>query len=165
MKEDTFLKQLFAVQSHWGHQKKTRNPKLRNFIYSTVNKIDVINLDYTVIQIENSKSLIKQYTKDDILVISSRSDLELNEISVVSKWKPGMITNFQCGLLNKLPKLLIVDRANNNLIALKEAKSCGIKTIGFCDTNSSLNNIEQFIVINDDNDKAIRFVMNYLFTR
>jgi ribosomal protein S2 len=162
MKEDTLLKKLFAANAYWGHQKKNRNPKLKNLIYSTINKIDIINLDYSVRQIEESKELITSYTRDDILMVSCRSELMLNGVRIVPKWKPGMLTNFHFGRLVKKPKLLIIDNAYKNEIALKEARLCNIKTIGICDTNSSLDNIDNFIVLNDDNEKAMQIALNNL---
>lgn len=162
MKEDKLLENLFEAHAYWGHHKKNRNPKIKKFICSTINKIDIINLDHTVKQIENCKFIIKSYPLEDILVISSRRDLHIDGIKIVPKWKPGMLTNFYFGKLDRLPKLLIVDKAHDNAIALKEASKCEIKTIGVCDTNSSLVNINHFIVINDDNEKAAQFVINHI---
>lgn len=161
MKTDTLIKQLFSTQAHWGHQKQFRNPKLKDFIYTTIHKVDIINLEFTVQQMEVSKAIIKRYHTYDILLISTRGK-ELN-VDSITKWKPGTLTNFQFGRLDKMPKLIVVDNAEGNAIALKEAKICNIPTIGFCDTNCDLTNIDQFIIVNDDNDNSINFVLNYLF--
>ncbi len=165
MKNDTLIQNLFKTQSYCGHKKQFRNPKLKSFIYKTINKLDFIDLDKTVIQIENCKKIINQYSSDDILIISSLSkDFKYNSnVNVVTKWKPGMLTNFSFSKLNKKPKLLIIERAFNNKIALKEANICGVKTIGFCDTNSSLVNVDFPIIINDDSRSSTELVMNFLF--
>lgn len=165
MKENTLVKTLFDAQAYWGHQKQFRNPKLKQFIYKTVNKIDIINLAYTALQIEQAKTIIKQYKQEDILLISSMTDMFTNNenFETVNKYKPGMLTNFRFSSLEKMPKLLIVTQASTHSIALHEAKKCGIKTIGLCDTNSLLHNIDHFIVINDDNLLLKKLVIDCLF--
>lgn len=163
MKTDTLLKQLFDLKSHFGHQKKFRQPALKPFIYKTINGIDIINLEHTVAQINSAKEIIKNYPAEDILIISNRTGFIKNSnTSVIPKWKPGMLTNFKFGSLVKKPELLIVDRAEKNSILLKEAQRCNVKSICLCDTNSSLFNVGQLVVINDDSDMVINFVIDYL---
>ena len=94
-------------------------------------------MDYSVKQIENSKKII--------LIISSRKNLNLDGVKIIFKWKPKTLTNFKFGSLENIPKLILVDNAFENVIALKEAKSCSIRTISICDTNCSLVNIGEFI--------------------
>jgi small subunit ribosomal protein S2 len=154
-------KELFNVQSHLGHLKKYRNPKLSRFIFKTHNKQDILNLDITLLQIKTAKEHLDKFEKDDILLLS-KYEIEPNEINTIKKWKPGMLTNFHFGKLAKLPKALIVDSVHNNLIAVKEANKCGVQVIGICDTNSSINGVDIPIVMNDDNSKAMQLLINYL---
>lgn len=146
---DTMLEKLFNTQAYFGHNKKDRNPKLKPFIYKTINGLDIIDLDQTTIKIKHIQHFLEPYRQEDILIVSDR------HASGVKKWKPGMLTNFQFSGLDKMPSVIIVDRVDKNKIAVNEALKCNIPVIGICDTNASIKDLKLFVVINDDSDKAI----------
>lgn len=64
--------------------------------------------------------------------------------------------------LNKLPNALLVVDINHEHLAVAEATSLGIRTIGMVDTNSDPTIVDFAIPSNDDASKAISIVINYL---
>ena len=61
-----------------------------------------------------------------------------------------------------LPDALFVIDVENENIAVQEALKMGIPVFGLVDTNSNPTNLSNFIPINDDSSKTIRFVLDLL---
>ena len=61
-----------------------------------------------------------------------------------------------------LPDALFVIDVESEKIAVQEALKMGIPVYGLVDTNSNPNNLTNFVPINDDSSKTIRFVLNLL---
>lgn len=154
--KNTMLETLFNTQAYFGHFKKVRNPKLKSFIYKQINGLDIIDLDQTIIQIKHVQNFLEPYRQEDILIVSDRHE------NGVKKWKPGMLTNFPFSQLEHMPSVLIVDRVDRNKIAVNEAFKCHIPVIGICDTNASIDKLKLFVVMNDDNDHAVKSVLNMM---
>jgi ribosomal protein S2 len=162
MNENMTIKTLFNVQAHIGHFKKFRNPQIKPFLYGTYQKLDIIDLDFTLKQIIDAKKVISQIDNSNVLLISS--SFESQDIISYKKWKAGMLTNFQYSQLDNLPKMLIVDSVKRNEIALKEAKKMNILTLGLCDTNADYQKVDIAIITNDDSKNATHLILNYLFS-
>lgn len=60
------------------------------------------------------------------------------------------------------PGIVIVSDIIVDLIAIKEAKKCGIPVIGIADTNTDPNLVDIAIPANDDAIKSIELIMSYL---
>ena len=61
-----------------------------------------------------------------------------------------------------LPDALFVIDVENEKIAVQEALKMGIPVYGLVDTNSNPSNLTNFVPINDDSAKTIKFVLNLL---
>ena len=61
-----------------------------------------------------------------------------------------------------LPDALLVIDVESEKIAVQEAIKMGIPVYGLVDTNSNPTNLTNFIPINDDSSKTIKFVLNLL---
>ena len=61
-----------------------------------------------------------------------------------------------------LPDALFVIDVESEKIAVQEALKMGIPVYGLVDTNSNPNNLTNFVPINDDSSKTIKFVLNLL---
>lgn len=161
------LKDLFNAQAHIGHLKKFRTPQLNNFIHETVFKIDIINLDKTIVQIEKAKLFLKEQFMPNILIVSNK-DFDFSDeenIFQIKKWKPGYISNFESSKLEVMPDILIIEKSAYNSNLIKEAKKKGLIIIGVCDTNVPFNiykDIDYPIVMNDDSSNAVELLINYL---
>jgi small subunit ribosomal protein S2 len=61
-----------------------------------------------------------------------------------------------------LPDALFVVDVENEKIAVQEALKMGIPVYGLVDTNSNPSNLTNFVPINDDSSKTIKFVLDLL---
>ena len=61
-----------------------------------------------------------------------------------------------------LPDALFVIDVENEKIAVQEALKMGIPVYGLADTNSNPSNLTNFVPINDDSSKTIKFVLDLL---
>ncbi|MDA1056713.1 MAG: 30S ribosomal protein S2 [Proteobacteria bacterium] len=61
-----------------------------------------------------------------------------------------------------LPDALFVIDVENENIAVEEALKMGIPVYGLVDTNSNPKNLTNFVPINDDSSKTIKFVLDIL---
>ena len=61
-----------------------------------------------------------------------------------------------------LPDALFVIDVENEKIAVQEALKMGIPVYGLVDTNSNPSNLTNFVPINDDSSKTIKFVLDLL---
>ena len=69
----------------------------------------------------------------------------------------GGIKNMQAA-----PGVVVVSDIITDLIAIKEAKKCGIPVVGIADTNTDPNLVDIAIPANDDAIKSIELIMSYL---
>ena len=92
---------------------------------------------------------LEYITKKERLVLSRKHE-KLNKVF-------GGISQ-----LNKLPNALLIVDINHEHLAVAEATSLGIRTIGMVDTNSDPTIVDFAIPSNDDASKAISIVINYL---
>ena len=91
----------------------------------------------------------QKYTKKERLDFSE-------EIKKLEKNIGGILT------LNKLPDLVFVASAHENIIAVKEAKQCEIPVVGVCDSNVNPELVDYCIPGNDDATKAIELVASLM---
>jgi len=64
--------------------------------------------------------------------------------------------------MSRLPGVVVVVDARNEIIALREAKKLGIATIGIIDTDSDPDTVDVAIPANDDSIKAIEILLSEL---
>ncbi|MFK7779859.1 MAG: 30S ribosomal protein S2, partial [Candidatus Gracilibacteria bacterium] len=100
------LNEMFKNLLHIGNKSNYRNPKMKNYIYGTVNGIHVINLLETVKKIDEVKAELKDlHSKGKkILFVATKLQsrdayVDLAEATghyyVSEKWVPGLLTNFK----------------------------------------------------------------------
>lgn len=96
---------LLKVGSHFGHQKARRNPKMNQFIYTTRNNINIINLAKTVELMKESLDFLTKIKESgkQILFIGTKKQaqslvVDLAEMTknpyVIERWLGGTFTNF-----------------------------------------------------------------------
>lgn len=96
---------LLKAGAHFGHQKARRNPKMNQFIYTTRNNINIIDLAKTVELMKESLDFLTK-VKDSgkqILIVGTKKQAQplviaLAEMTkspyVVERWLGGTFTNF-----------------------------------------------------------------------
>ncbi len=98
-------KDMFAAAVHVGHRVQKWNPKMKKYIYGKQNGVHVINLEYTLEMLNEALAFLKKTAGEGkrILFVSTKpQSVKIVEASaqvcrmpyVVSKWLPGLLTNF-----------------------------------------------------------------------
>lgn len=210
--EHPTLEQLLDAGVHFGHLSSRWNPKMSPYIFTTRNKIHVINLEKTLEKLKVALAYVrdtvakggtilfvgtKRQAKDEVKKAAESCGMPY----VTIRWLGGTFTNYKtiqktikklerlqrlrespdfetkyikkerlliereiqkmqnlfAGIqsLKKLPEAIFAVDVNHDKIAVREAKSVGIKVIGLVDTNSDPEQIDYPIPSNDDAIKAI----------
>ena len=113
------LEELFKNGVHYGHLKKFSHPRSRSYIYTTLNKTYVIDLEKTIKQLEKAIDYINNCAQDgkQILWVGTKNNChelaknlaeKLNHFYITNKWSAGILTNFDIIKLNlaKLNEML-----------------------------------------------------------
>ncbi len=100
------LNTMFENLLHIGNKSNYWNPKMKSYIYGSVNGVHVINLTHTVKKIEEVKAELAELASQGkkILFVATKlqardSFVDLAESTghyyVTEKWVPGLLTNFK----------------------------------------------------------------------
>jgi small subunit ribosomal protein S2 len=104
--EKKVLNTMFENLLHIGNKTNFWNPKMKEYIYGSVNGIHVFNLIKTAEELENVKKSLKDLATEGkkILFVATKlqardSFVKLAEETghhyVSEKWVPGLLTNFK----------------------------------------------------------------------
>ncbi len=100
------LQDLLEAGTHFGHQTKRWNPKMKRFILCPKNGIYIIDLNKTLIALENFLDRVRQEVVKGgkVLFVGTKKQLKdcireeaqrCNMPYVTERWLGGMLTNFQ----------------------------------------------------------------------
>jgi small subunit ribosomal protein S2 len=101
----TNFQDLLNAGVHFGHLKRKWNPHMAPYIFMEKNGIHIIDLQKTVVKIDESAAALKQIAKSGrkILFVATKKQAkeivankvkEVNMPYVVERWPGGMLTNF-----------------------------------------------------------------------
>ena len=101
----TNFDQLLDAGVHFGHLKRKWNPKMAPYIFMERNGIHIIDLQKTIIKIDEASSALKQIAKSGrkILFVATKKQAkdivsdsvkQVNMPYVTERWPGGMLTNF-----------------------------------------------------------------------
>lgn len=101
----TNFKELLDAGVHFGHLKRKWNPNMTPYIFMERNGIHIIDLEKTVVKIEEAASALKQIAKSGRKVLFVATKKQAREIVaeriskiqmpyVTERWPGGMLTNF-----------------------------------------------------------------------
>jgi small subunit ribosomal protein S2 len=101
----TSFNALLESGAHFGHLKSKWNPAMAPYIYSEKNGIHIIDLNKTVVKIEEAANAIKQIARSGrkILFVATKKQAKdivaektkaVNMPYVTERWPGGMLTNF-----------------------------------------------------------------------
>jgi small subunit ribosomal protein S2 len=96
---------LLEAGAHFGHLKRKWNPAMAPYIYAEKNGIHIIDLNKTVVKIEESAEALKQIARSGkkILFVATKKQAKdivaekvkaVNMPYVTERWPGGMMTNF-----------------------------------------------------------------------
>ena len=101
----TNFKQLLDSGVHFGHLKKKYNPAMAPYIFMERSGIHVIDLNKTIVMLEDAAAALKQIAKSGkkILFVASKKQAKgliaemaksLNMPDINERWPGGLLTNF-----------------------------------------------------------------------
>src|ERR1051325_10083873 len=101
----TTYQDLLEAGVHFGHLKRKWNPKMAPYIFMERNGIHIIDLNKTVVKLEEAAAAIKQIVKSGkkVLFVATKKqakDIVANEAKklnmpyITERWPGGMLTNF-----------------------------------------------------------------------
>ena len=128
------MKQLLEAGVHIGHPTRKWNPKMKKYIYTARNDIYIVNLEMTVVLIEQAYSFIKSVAEEgkSILFVGTKKQAQeaiMQEAQkcgmyyVNNRWLGGMLTNFVTmrSRVDRLNKLNQMEKMNEfNVLPKKE---------------------------------------------
>ncbi len=214
MNVNVTMRQLLEAGSHFGHQTRRWNPKMKPYIFGARNGIYIIDLQKTLHLFRKAVKFVTETVAGGGKVLFVATKKQAQELVkeeaqrcgmyyVTNRWLGGMMTNYETikksvkrlhelekmkegGLFEVLPKkeVLQLERETKKLgknlqgikdmnglpdiifiidpkketIALKEAKTLGMKVISIVDTNCNPDGISHVIPANDDAIRSIKLI-------
>jgi len=100
------IEKMFKAGLHFGHKKSKRHPKMTDFVYSTRNNIDIIDLLKTKECLEKSLEYLRNKKNEGALIlfvgtkVSARDFVlelakEIKMPYIHERWLGGILTNFE----------------------------------------------------------------------
>ena len=100
------MKNLLEAGVHFGHQTRRWNPKMAEYIFTERNGIYIIDLQKTVVKVEEAYKVIKEAVSDggEVLFVGTKKQAQESIESeakrsgmhfVNQRWLGGMLTNFK----------------------------------------------------------------------
>lgn len=104
-KSSPLVKELFTVGAHFGYSRTRRDPSTAKFLFGTKNKVDIIDIEYTEVQLQKAAEFMKKLGEKGKNVIFVGSKPEAKESVrlaaeslglpfVTTRWVGGILTNF-----------------------------------------------------------------------
>ncbi|MFV0377230.1 MAG: 30S ribosomal protein S2 [Mangrovibacterium sp.] len=116
----TNFQELLDAGVHFGHLKRKWNPNMAPFIFMEKNGIHIIDLQKTVVKVDEAAAAIKQIAKSGrkILFVATKKQAKelvaeavgnVNMPYVTERWPGGMLTNFPT-IRKAVKKMMSIDK-------------------------------------------------------
>lgn len=100
------MKKLLEAGAHFGHQTRRWNPKMEPYIYSARSGVHIIDLEKTIVKLEEAYIALKEIVENGgkVLFVGTRNQykeiveeeaLRSGSFYVNSRWLGGTLTNFK----------------------------------------------------------------------
>lgn len=120
----TNYNELLEAGVHFGHLKRKWNPNMAPYIFMERNGIHIIDLNKTVVKIEEAANALKQIAKSGkkILFVATKKQAKevvgntvkpLNMPYVTERWPGGMLTNFAT-IRKAIKKMSVIDKMSTD---------------------------------------------------
>ena len=130
------MKQLLEAGVHFGHPTRKWNPKMKKYIYTARNDIYIINLEKTVVLIDEAYNFVREIASSGkpILFVGTKKQaqeaimaeaIKCGMYFVRSRWLGGTLTNFTTirSRIERLNKLNMMEKMNEfSLLPKKEVQ-------------------------------------------
>ncbi len=102
---DQVIESMFKAGAHYGYTKARRHPSTKSAIYGVKNRVEIIDLEKTKVQLEEAKKFVATLAKEgkQVLFVSSKNEakdvlrthaLSLGMPYVAGRWIGGTLTNW-----------------------------------------------------------------------
>ncbi len=116
----TSIKELLDAGVHFGHLKRKWNPNMAPYIFMERNGIHIIDLEKTVVKMDEAAAALKQIAKSGrkILFVATKKQAKeivadtikkINMPYVTERWPGGMLTNFPT-IRKAVKKMATIDK-------------------------------------------------------
>jgi small subunit ribosomal protein S2 len=116
----TNFQDLLDAGAHFGHLKRKWNPNMAPYIFMEKNGIHIIDLQKTVVKIDESAAAIKQIAKSGRKILFVATKKQAKELVadlvksvgmpyVTERWPGGMLTNFPT-IRKAVKKMISIDK-------------------------------------------------------
>jgi len=116
----TNFQELLDAGAHFGHLKRKWNPNMEPYIFMEKNGIHIIDLQKTIVKIDESAAAMKQIAKSGrkILFVATKKQAKelvselVKEVGmpyVTERWPGGMLTNFPT-IRKAVKKMISIDK-------------------------------------------------------
>ncbi|HET6228189.1 MAG TPA: 30S ribosomal protein S2 [Bacteroidia bacterium] len=116
----TNFNELLEAGSHFGHLKRKWNPAMAPYIFTEKNGIHIIDLNKTVVKVDEAANALKQIAKSGkkILFVATKKqakDIVAEKVKAVGmpyvteRWPGGMLTNFAT-IRKAVKKMATIDK-------------------------------------------------------
>ena len=116
----TNFQELLDAGVHFGHLKRKRNPNMQPYIFMEKNGIHIIDLQKTIIKIDEAAAAIKQIAKSGRKILFVATKKQAKELVaelvgavgmpyVTERWPGGMLTNFPT-IRKAVKKMVSIDK-------------------------------------------------------
>src|SRR5436190_12443985 len=100
------MRQLLESGVHFGHQTRRWNPKMRRYIFTERNGIHIIDLQQTVVKLQEAYNFVRELVAngESVLFVGTKKQAQdsvreearrSNMYFVNQRWLGGTLTNFQ----------------------------------------------------------------------
>ena len=104
--QEVTIKDLLEAGSHFGHQKRRWNPKMKRFIFALRNNLYIIDLAKTLEQLRSCMKVVEETVaqRKSILFVGTKKQAKavirdcaesVGEFYVCERWLGGMLTNMK----------------------------------------------------------------------
>lgn len=167
------IRDLMEAKVHMGHRTKLWNPKMAPYLLGSRNGMHVIDLDKSEPLLRTALLAVSQMAENDCTFLwLGPQDLQKSKIVETqakkagaftiggARWIGGTLTNpiksNQAQRFNyRVPDCVFIVDCNRHKPALREARSCGIPTIGIVDSDCDPSMVTYPIPGNDDGALAV----------
>lgn len=105
MSNQTLIEALFKAGVHFGYSKTRRHPSTVKYIFTTKNKVDIIDIEKTALQLEKAEAFLKELAAKGkkVLFVGTKPEAReamrdaadrLNQPYIVERWVGGVLTNW-----------------------------------------------------------------------
>ena len=104
--KNDLIEEMFNAGAHYAYSCSKRHPSMKKFIYGTKSNIEIIDLEKTILTLEDAENFVETFSKEGkkILFVGTKNEargvieqaaLSIGAPFVQNRWIGGTLTNFE----------------------------------------------------------------------